>query len=325
MLATLATKLDDVFASWARRRQGPDSSSGITLNHRRIYILPTRHGAAYSLVVFAMLLGSINYNASLGYALTFLLTGLGLVIMHHCHNNLLYLQLRFAGASPVFAGETAKFKISVTNDSSTPRYEIEIAGSRRGAKPMDLMPHDSDVAEISVTAKTRGWQRLSRFAILTQYPGNLFQAWSWMHMDARCLVYPRPAPPGRPIPEVTGGSQAGRRRHEGGADFYGLRNATAFDSPKRIAWKASARSDVLLVKQFVGSENLATMLDWDSLPELDTEARLSQLARWCLDSTSEARKFGLRLPDKLIPADMGREHLHSCLTALALYGLGDPA
>ena len=49
-------------------------------------------------MVFAMLLGSLNYGASLAFALTFLLAGLALVVMHHCHNNLLGTQLRFLGA-----------------------------------------------------------------------------------------------------------------------------------------------------------------------------------------------------------------------------------
>ena len=57
---------------WARRRQGADSEP-VTLHRRRVYILPTKMGVAYSLMVFAMLLGSMNYNNSMGFALTFLL------------------------------------------------------------------------------------------------------------------------------------------------------------------------------------------------------------------------------------------------------------
>ena len=75
-------------AAWARRRQGADAQA-VLLRRRRIYILPTRFGVLFAAMVFAMLLGSLNYGASLGFTLTFLLTGLGLVMMHHSHNNLL--------------------------------------------------------------------------------------------------------------------------------------------------------------------------------------------------------------------------------------------
>src|SRR5690606_19825545 len=110
--------------AWVRKRQGDDTAN-VTLGRRRIYILPTRFGLVFGLMAFAMLLGSLNYAASLGFTLTFLLAGLGLVVMHHCHNNLLGMRVRFLGAAPVFAGERAEFRIALGNDSSAPRYDVE--------------------------------------------------------------------------------------------------------------------------------------------------------------------------------------------------------
>jgi len=112
-------------AGWARRRQGADAHA-VELKRRRIYVLPTRFGVVFAAMVFAMLLGSLNYGASLGFTLTFLLASLGVVAMHHCHNNLLGAEIKFLGATPVFAGERAEFKIAVTNASATPRLEIEL-------------------------------------------------------------------------------------------------------------------------------------------------------------------------------------------------------
>jgi hypothetical protein len=63
------------------------------------------------------------------------------------------------------------------------------------------------------------------------------------------------------------------------------------------------------------------MLDWDSLPELGVEDRLSQLARWCLDAAADRRSFGLKLPTATVPIGGGDKHLHACLEALALFEL----
>src|SRR6056297_394300 len=63
-------------ARWARRRQGADPVP-VRLASRRIYILPTGVGVTYGLMTFAMLLGSMNYNNSMGFALTFVLAALG--------------------------------------------------------------------------------------------------------------------------------------------------------------------------------------------------------------------------------------------------------
>ena len=307
-------------ATWARRRQGADAHA-VSLKRRRIYILPTLFGVVFALMVFAMLLGSLNYNASLGFTLTFLLTGVGLVVMHHCHNNLLGATIKFLGAAPVFAGERAEFRIAVGNDSLAPRLEIELGVGEHATGPVDVAPGATEVLRLGMPTQRRGWIRLERFRVETRYPARLFRAWTWVHMDTRCLVYPRPADPGRPLPDGSGGGVRGQPSR-GDDDFAGLRSAAAGDPLHRIAWKAYARNDVLLLKEFASGTDQECRLDWDSLPELDVEERLSQLARWCLDADTAGRSLALRLPGKEVPLGLGTEHLAACLEALALFDAG---
>lgn len=309
-------RLERWAAGWARRRQGADPLA-LILKRRRIYILPTAFGATFGAMVLAMLLASLNYGANLGFALTFLLAGLGLVAMHHCHNNLLGTRLKFVGAAPVFADQVAEFRIAVENESAAPRYEIELAHERSSA-PVDVLAGGAETVRIAVPTRRRGWATLDRFAVQTRFPARLFRAWTWVHMDARCLVYPRPSPPGRPLPQSSGTGADGRQSR-GDSDFSGLRNAVPGDPPQHIAWKAYARSEVLLLKQFAGGDSEPCMLDWDLLSDLEAEARLSQLARWCLDAAAEARPFGLRLPGRTIALGSGDAHLGACLEALALH------
>ncbi|MEO8464259.1 MAG: DUF58 domain-containing protein [Gammaproteobacteria bacterium] len=303
-------------ANWARRRQGDDSHN-VALARRRIYILPTRFGVVFGIMVFAMLLGSINYGASIGFALTFLLAGLGLVVMHHCHNNLLGAEIRFLGAAPVFAGERAEFRVAVHNAGIAARYEIELAQRGHRAGPVDVAPNGTEILRLGIDTERRGWTKLERFAVETRHPGRLLRAWTWIHMDARCLVYPRPAAPGRPLPQ-SGGYGAVGRTSAGDEDFAGLRAAAPGDPPQRIAWKAYARNDVLLLKQFAAGDRAPCVLEWNILAELDPEARVSQLARWCIDADAEGRALGLVLPGVRIPLGTGAKHLASCLEALAL-------
>jgi uncharacterized protein (DUF58 family) len=304
-------------ANWARRRQGEDLHT-VALGRRRIYVLPTRFGAVFGVIVFAMLLGSINYGASLGFALTFLLAGLGLVVMHHCHNNLLGTEIKFLGSAPVFAGDRAEFRLAVGNTSAAPRYEIELVQRGHRAGPVDVAAGTTEILRLGIDTERRGWRALGRFAVETRHPGQLVRAWTWIHMDARCLVYPRPAPPGRPLPDSMGYGNSGRPS-SGDEDFAGLRAAAPGDPPQRIAWKAYARNDQLLLKQFAAGDGAPCLLDWDTLEGLDTEARLSQLARWCIDADAEGRALGLLLPGVSIPFGTGQKHLATCLEALALF------
>lgn len=313
----VARALERWAATWARRRQGADAHA-IALKRRRIYILPTRFGIVFAAMVFAMLLGSLNYAASLGFTLTFLLTGLGLVVMHHCHNNLLGTTIKFVGAAPVFAGERAEFKIALSNDGAAPRFEIELVSREHMAGPVDVADGRTEVVRLGLPTERRGWVALERFRVETRYPARLFRAWTWVHMDTRCLVYPRPADPGRPLPHGAGGGHNGPP-HPGDDDFAGLRSAAPGDPMQRIAWKAYARNDLLLLKEFSSGIGEPCLLDWEMLPELDIEQRLAQLARWCLDADAAGRSLALRVPGNDIPLGLGPAHLAACLEALALF------
>jgi uncharacterized protein (DUF58 family) len=319
MFAAQSERLRYWAASWAKRRQGDDAHA-VTLKRRRIYILPSRYGIVFGLMVFAMLLGSLNYGASLGFALTFLLAGLGLMAMQHCHNNLLGTTIRFAGADPVFAGEVARFRILLQNDTSVAKLDLFASCGDSGDGPVDVNASATAMLHIHLPATRRGWVSLSRFSVSTTHPGNLFRAWTWVHMDARCLVYPAPAARGRqmPVGSDTHGERSSATAEED--DFAGLRDAVPGDPPRRLAWKAYARSDQLMVKEFAGGAERPCMFEWKDMQDLDDEAKLSQLARWCIDAAEERRSFGLVLPETRVGLGSGDRHLHECLQALALHG-----
>ena len=65
------------------------------------------------------------------------------------------------------------------------------------------------------------------------------------------------------------------------------------------------------------------LFDFAQLTHLDTEARLSQLARWVVEAEAHGERYGVSLPGVLLPADRGPEHRHRCLAALAVFGIDE--
>lgn len=310
---------------WAHRRQGNDTAP-VTLHRRRVYILPTGFGVIYGVVVFAMLLGSMNYNNSLGFALTFLLASLALVTMHHCHRNLTGLIVTGAQASETFAGEPLKLQVGLENSSALRRFEL-LVECKAAADAEDESPaliHHVDpaarvLATIEVATEKRGILRPDRLTISTHFPFGLFRSWSYIHLPIEALIYPHPAgnqPPPMNAASASGVSESPQR---GAEDFRGFRSYVPGDSPRHIAWKAVARGGPLLVKDYSGAAQVSVMLDFDAIGGKDTEARLSQLCRWVIDAEREARMFGLRLPNRQLTARSGPLHRRRCLEALALY------
>ncbi len=69
-------------------------NGSVTLVQRRIFIIPTKQGLMMVFVLILMLLGDINYNLSLGYVLTFLLTMMAVMSMLHAFRNFAHLEIR---------------------------------------------------------------------------------------------------------------------------------------------------------------------------------------------------------------------------------------
>ena len=126
---SLSSAIGSRAREWARKRQGTDSKS-IHLDSRRIYIFPTRAGFIFGLIVFTMLLGSMNYNNNMGFALTFLLAGIGIISIHHCHRNLADLYVHYLGAHPVFAGDFMVFRFALENRGMKSRWQIKLQWTR---------------------------------------------------------------------------------------------------------------------------------------------------------------------------------------------------
>lgn len=308
------------FKRWLFRLYGPESAP-IILTQRRVYVLPTRAGLAYAASLGLMLVGAINYNLSLGYALIFLLTGLGLVALLHTFRNLVQIEINPGRIEPVFAGDKACFGLQLRNRRKLGRFAIRMNLEGGEAVSTDLAADAMTAISLPLPARQRGWLRPGRVTLETRYPLCLVRAWSYVEPDMRCLVYPRPEASPPPLPLAASGESGGSRSGKGSEDFSGLRTHQPADSTRHVAWKAVAREQPLLTKQFAGASTVEVWLDWNALPTgLGVEARLSRLTRWLIDAHAQGLAYGLCLPGKEIPIGQGARQFQNCLEALALHG-----
>jgi uncharacterized protein (DUF58 family) len=314
--------LRERMARWVRRRQGPDSLP-LTLARRRLYILPTRAGIGFGLLVILMLVAGLNYANSIALFLTFLLMGFTLVTMHQCHRNLLGMQLLAASAQPTFARREGTLRLTFDNPSSVARFQIAAGVGDEPTHAADLPPRGRENIELKVAAHRRGVVQLDRIHLITTHPFGLFRTWTWVHAPIEMLVYPHPQ---GSLPSPTdSGNKSGSRAlaHAGSDEWLGLRPFRDGDSPRQVDWKAYAREAPLLVKEYSSAGSELRMFDFGALRQLPMEAKLEQLARWVVDAEAFGERYGLSLPGIYIKPDRGPEHRHRCLAALALFALED--
>jgi uncharacterized protein (DUF58 family) len=321
MLAAPYRALRSHVDRWLFQLGGPETNS-IVLVQRRIFILPSRHGMLFVGALALMLTGSINYNLSLGFILTFLLAALGVNTILHTFRNLARLRISTGRVTPVFAGDTARFALVIDNPSTLDRYSIGIARGERDALYTDAPALQATTVGVPVPAPRRGVLRPGRLTLFTQFPLGLCHAWAYAELDMQCIVYPRPEGGRVPLPPAESHDGSGTTHGAGQEDFAGLRSYHPGDSPRHIAWKAAARGEALLTKQFSGRAARELWLDWRATPDtLTVDARLARLARWVIDAHAAALSFGLRLPAVTLPPAPGDAQRERCLEALALFNI----
>jgi len=306
------------FYRWVSRRHGPEPGV-VFLSQRRVYILPTRHGLTFGAVLVLLLIGSINYNLSLGYVLAFLLAGMGIVSILHTFHNLAHLYVSAGRVVPVFAGDAARFELLLDNKSELDRHSIDlVCGEARAS--CSVPARQQRRVELPLKAEKRGWLPLGRVTIDTRFPLGLMRAWSYVQPDARALVYPKPDTAPLPLPQSDDDTGDAVASGPGSDDFSGLRPYQTSDSPRHVAWKASARSEFLLTKLFSGQASAELSFEWERLPaQMHTEARLSRLTRWVMLAEEHGLRYGLKLPGVLVPPGEGAAQRDRCLKELALY------
>lgn len=304
--------------------------------NRRLYIMPTRYGYSFAVLLLIMLLGAMNYSNSLGHLLTFLLFSLAQISMLHCYRNLNGIEIKAITAQPTFCGQTAAVQLNMENNKDQEVYQLDVAyrphpvsgwnpfKRLRGYQPLGQIKHipanSQHSEQLALLSHQRGWMHVEQLRIASRYPLGLFESWCYQTQSCQILVYPEPADDlALPFKRQSDATQH-ESTVQGQDDFAGLQRYRDGEPLHAIAWKALAKENVMRTKQFSKQVGQQLVLDWQDMPtEFTTEQRLSQLCQWVVSAEQQGLIYALSLPNQHIDAGQGEAHRHHCLKALALY------
>lgn len=113
------------FDSWVVRRIPP--ARNIVLGLNNIFIIPNRQGLGFLFVLGLMFIGAVNYEASLAFALVFLLLGMFVLSIFYTFRNLSGLHVTAVPGAPVFAGEKAEITVILNRHGSRSFENVQVA------------------------------------------------------------------------------------------------------------------------------------------------------------------------------------------------------
>ena len=311
-------------ARWLSRNKS--DSLPHTLIRERIYIVPTKQGFFFILVLVLMLMIAVNYNNNLAFLLTFLLFSILITSTVHTHKNLSGIRLIALDAKPVFEGNDAEFSCAI-DPASNRRIALTLSVDNGDERSVTMPATRTDRLNISVPANKRGLLKPKVITISSNYPFAFFVAWSYVHPNVSCVVYPKPVK-GTVIAEVGKGKSSKKRKAlkiPGSEDFQGIRSYQPGDSLRKIYWKGYTKTGQLMTKFYEAEKGQSVLYDYSSLKGYDSEERLSILCNAIVRAAQANLTYSLKLPNKFIEAGRGEKHRRRCLEALALFGVSEEA
>jgi len=147
-------------------------------------------------------------------------------------------------------------------------------------------------------ALARGAARINRFRVVSTFPFGLTKKALIFECADEVLIHPAPATILRPVIGTGSGEKAtggAVRAWRGGDDFYSLREFASGDSVRSVAWRASARTGTMLVKDASVPRSRRVLIEFEPSPSdsAATERCLSAAAGLALDAMSKGYEVAI--------------------------------
>ena len=311
------------YRRWADRRTRPAAET--RLDHRRLYIFPSKAGFGFVALVVVMWLLGTNYENNLIFMLCFLLLALFLVSIHYTHATLSGLRIRAVRAQSVFKGDASAVELCFSQARARRREQVLLRFP--GGEPLVVTLENAGDTFVTLLAPThrRGYLDPGLLTIESVYPVGLLRVWAHARFVFDAAVYPVPSKDRARTAKRRGTGEGHYAGTSGTEDYVGLKTYELGESLRHVAWKQYARGQGLWSKQYGDAVDNRTWVDWDDYAGLDTEQRLARMCWQVCESAAAGGVYGVRLPDSELPPDRGRSHRQAALRRLALYGIGADA
>ncbi|MFC6617057.1 hypothetical protein [Deinococcus radiophilus] len=184
------------------------------------------------LAVLISLVGCVNYDLSLGYALTFLLAGVWVTSAAYAARQAREVEAQLAAPAHGTVGETAPYQIAVRRQGAGLPFRAEVTGQGGGRVWTVPAQTELDTVTLDLPLTARG-EHHPRVTLSLHDPLGLWRVIRPLHPRRPLLVWPRPEahPPAPPQEAQLGADSGTGRRVRGDAEFSGLRPYQAGDTP----------------------------------------------------------------------------------------------
>lgn len=322
----------------------------------------TREGGAFIFVIFMLSLAAINTGNNLLFLIISTLLAAIITSGIVARASLRSVSVTMQVPENVFEGELVALKVSLKNQKRFfPSFSISVEDTNRDRtspstsrggrwafwrKPREandpaadrtVMRHSAyfplvrpDEARSELVTQTfprRGQYRLEGFEVSTSFPFGFFRRGERLKAHSEVLVYPSVREISsyfHLLPFLPGRLEGMHRGH--GENLYVIRKYQEGESARIVDWKATAKTDTLMAREYAREEESKFCLILDTLihppPRKsyleEFEKAVSLAASLASHFADEGAELEFLTPDEYVPRGMGEAQLYRILRSLAV-------
>ena len=276
------------------------------LRQRVLFVFPTRFGfALLALVILLYILGT-NYQNNLVILLGYLLLVLCIAAILLAFLNLHHTTVQAEASGDFCVGDSVHIMLHLQRASGLPQA-LEL-----GWQDESFITATSHTQLLTLAAGRRGYHPIPRLKLQSVYPFGLVRCWSYVRLDCKYWVFPKPRL--SQFSALQSKDNSGNRE-----EWSGQRQYQPGDAWRQLDWKRFSRQQQLMVHQYSAVSQPAREIWLTADARIDgLEAQLSDLAARAQLLEQAAQPFGLRLAQREVAIGAGPAHLRQVLQELAL-------
>lgn len=296
------------------------SKQTITLAHNNIYVVPSQLGFYFIVVAILNFVMGINYQNNLILVMAYLMFVVMVIAVLLGYTNAKGLTIHYNKSFANFAPNKGSVKFTFKAPSSTQSVSIIYSEHSNCHAHIDEVTKKDSHLILHLPYEQRAKHTLNRFKIVSNYPFGLVKVWSYIHPTDAIYIYPAPE---KVLSDTYSSAfeqstQLGSIKEPGSDEFDELIPHLPEMGLQRISWKHYAKSQQLLVKEFVDYKKSDITFDFNKLTG-NTEQRLSQLCFLVCGACENNTPFTLKLPNTSYKASNHPEDKQQCLELLTEY------
>ena len=290
----------------------------LTLTHNNIYILPSKLGSCFLLITALNFILAVNYQNNLILVMAYLMLVAMIFSLLLGYNNVKGLTVSYKKHIASYAPSCAQLQLQLSNNKTC--YSLQFSYENKTLITIDEATAPTQLVSLDLPIKKRGEYPLKRLKIISRYPFGLVSAWSYMQLTQSVFVYPQQLKPVQQANQHFNQSMddGDQKNRHGSEEFDGLIPHQVGMNMKRVSWKHYAKTQQLMVKEFVNYSAQSVFFDFNQL-QGNTESRLQQLSYLISNACQQGIPYGLQLEIRLFEVDEGKQHCQKCLEALSRF------